>query len=250
MIFFQATTGLFSVLPPPKTVVAPTTKFVPNSVAKKPLIQPKTVKPQAQKQNNDANNHIDDIEDNEDDKQSSGSFFFTSTFDNLPEIKLPIQEPAKSNVRNFDSARNVQEVDLRTNRYFAEMVNASRAQNMVQEVVEESAEEKLVKEAYTNLVGKSRKAKGKGNKNQEIDIIDVNAADIMPDPREWMTKSWTEEQPAPSTCKKEDEPSLQQRRKHQITYLAYQARLNEQELKNQWALNKVSRKQTQAKYGF
>lgn len=207
------------------------------------------------KELNQSNNFIDDVED--DGKQSSESFFFTSIFDNVPKTNIP-QEPAKSNAVNVDSARKVQEAALKTNRYFAQIVeneNETRRQEEIAqqekeaEEEEESAEEKLVKEAYSNLVGKSRKAKGKGNKKKDIEIVDINAADIMPDPREWMTKSLTEEQPI-APCAKGEEPSLQQRRKHQITYLAYQAKLNEQELKNQWAQNRISRKQTQAKYGF
>lgn len=41
-----------------------------------------------------------------------------------------------------------------------------------------------------------------------------------------------------------------QKKKHQITWLAAQAKAREVELKNQWAANRNTRKQTQAKYGF
>lgn len=50
--------------------------------------------------------------------------------------------------------------------------------------------------------------------------------------------------------KKGDQPTGQQRRKHQITYLIHQAKERELELKNNWADNKMTRRQTQAKYGF
>jgi len=40
------------------------------------------------------------------------------------------------------------------------------------------------------------------------------------------------------------------KRKHQITYLAHEAKAREQELQNQWAQNRMSRRQTQSKYGF
>ncbi|MGH0175133.1 UNVERIFIED_CONTAM: hypothetical protein FKN15_069323 [Acipenser sinensis] len=50
--------------------------------------------------------------------------------------------------------------------------------------------------------------------------------------------------------KKGDQPTGQQRRKHQITYLIHQAKERELELKNSWAENKLTRRQTQAKYGF
>lgn len=88
-------------------------------------------------------------------------------------------------------------------------------------------------------------------KNAEFQVIDVSGDAILPDAREWMTKQLTEEQNTNiQSHKKKDGPTTQQRRKHQITYLAFQAKEHELELKNQWANNRMSRKQTQAKYGF
>lgn len=48
----------------------------------------------------------------------------------------------------------------------------------------------------------------------------------------------------------EEQPSAIRKRKNHISYLAYEAKKNEEKLKNQWALNRMTRKQTQAKYGF
>ena len=50
--------------------------------------------------------------------------------------------------------------------------------------------------------------------------------------------------------KKGEGPSTVSKRKHQITYLAFQAKEREQLLKNQWAANAQTKRQTQAKYGF
>lgn len=58
-------------------------------------------------------------------------------------------------------------------------------------------------------------------KGEDIQMIDINATDIMPDPRDWRTKALTEEDHTPAV-KKGEEPSVQSKRKHQITYLAYQ----------------------------
>ena len=46
----------------------------------------------------------------------------------------------------------------------------------------------------------------------------------MPDSREWLTKQLTEESQYTSaqSHKKKDGPTSQQKRKHQITYLAFQ----------------------------
>ncbi|KAH3833282.1 hypothetical protein DPMN_106588 [Dreissena polymorpha] len=95
---------------------------------------------------------------------------------------------------------------------------------------------------FLRLQGKQKRGR------EEINIIDVNADDFT-DPSE-ITKHLTEEQSYQSHRKKDDQPSSQQRRKHQIGYLAFQAKERELELKNQWSQNKMTRKQTQAKYGF
>ncbi|PNF24107.1 hypothetical protein B7P43_G03242 [Cryptotermes secundus] len=103
-------------------------------------------------------------------------------------------------------------------------------------------------EALQRLCG--RRAK---RQQQDMQLIEVNGATIMPDPKEWFTKQMTQEQETKihsHSHRKNDGPTTQQRRKHQITYLAFQAKENELELKNQWSQNRMSRKQTQSKYGF
>ncbi|PIK51451.1 putative proline-rich protein PRCC [Apostichopus japonicus] len=94
---------------------------------------------------------------------------------------------------------------------------------------------------------------GKGNIDPStLNIIDVNADEHMGtvNAEDWMLKSMTEEKEAREELRKEQLPTHQQKRKHQITYLARQARERELELKNSWAQNRMTRKQTQAKYGF
>ncbi|KAL3865954.1 hypothetical protein ACJMK2_043298 [Sinanodonta woodiana] len=97
-------------------------------------------------------------------------------------------------------------------------------------------------EEFLKLQGK--KTRGK----EEINIVDVNADDFVASTEE-LTKSLTEETDHRSQ-KNKDLPSSQQRRKHQITYLAFQAKERELELKNQWAQNRQTKRQTQSKYGF
>ncbi|XP_069682465.1 proline-rich protein PRCC [Periplaneta americana] len=106
----------------------------------------------------------------------------------------------------------------------------------------------LNEEALQRLCG--RRAK---RQQQEMQLIEVSGDAIMPDPNEWLTKQLTQEQETKihsHSHRKNDGPTTQQRRKHQITYLAFQAKENELELKNQWSQNRMSRKQTQSKYGF
>jgi len=63
----------------------------------------------------------------------------------------------------------------------------------------------------------------KGKRGENVQIIDVSGEEIMPDPKEWLTKQLTQERPNRSH-RKGFGPSSQQRRKHQITYLAFQVK--------------------------
>lgn len=90
----------------------------------------------------------------------------------------------------------------------------------------------------------------RGRRQEEINIIDVSA-DSQVDKSRILIRGLTEEQPQQSHSDNSDfNTSQQHRRKHQITYLAQQAKAREQELKNMWSQNRMTRRQTQAKYGF
>nr|KAG5706541.1 hypothetical protein BaRGS_028712 [Batillaria attramentaria] len=90
---------------------------------------------------------------------------------------------------------------------------------------------------------------GKRKRSQEgIEIIDANVDDYV-DPSELM-KGMTEESSYQPHRKKDNMPSSQQRRKKQITYLAFQAKERELELKNQWSQNRMTKSHARSKYGF
>lgn len=101
-------------------------------------------------------------------------------------------------------------------------------------------------EAFMRLQGKRNRGK------EEVKFLEIKGDDQLSGNQQWMTKNMTEEkQTRQSFSKKKGEgPTGQQRRKHQITYLIHQAKERELELKNSWAENKLTRRQTQAKYGF
>ncbi|KAM8840689.1 proline-rich protein PRCC [Spinachia spinachia] len=101
-------------------------------------------------------------------------------------------------------------------------------------------------EAFMRLQGKRNRGK------EEVKFLEIKGDDQLSGNQQWMTKSMTEEkQNRQSFSKRNKElPTGQQRRKHQITYLIHQAKERELELKNSWAENKLTRRQTQAKYGF
>lgn len=81
---------------------------------------------------------------------------------------------------------------------------------------------------------------------EDISIVDVNIKDHMERNRDWI-KSISEEKPQEL---QEAPPNSTARRKHQITFLAYQAKQRELSLKNEWSTNKYAKSQTRAKYGF
>lgn len=101
-------------------------------------------------------------------------------------------------------------------------------------------------------------------------MIEIEGESVFKEAKEWMLKNMTEEQEK-DYSHRDSQPNSTQKRKHQITYLAFQvniifflvsqklninfafffqAKERETELKNQWADNRQSKKQTQAKYGF
>ncbi|KAL3253285.1 hypothetical protein MRX96_017555 [Rhipicephalus microplus] len=90
----------------------------------------------------------------------------------------------------------------------------------------------------------------RGKRQEEINIIDV-CADNQIDKTQILIRGLTEQPTYSSPSNTSDfNTSQQHRRKHQITYLAQQAKAREQELKNTWAQNRMTKRQTQAKYGF
>ncbi|MBN3323364.1 PRCC protein, partial [Atractosteus spatula] len=101
-------------------------------------------------------------------------------------------------------------------------------------------------EAFRRLQGKRNQGK------EEVKFLEIKGDDQLSGSQQWLTKAITEEkdQRKSFSKKKGDQPTGQQRRKHQITYLIHQAKERELELKNSWADNKLTRRQTQAKYGF
>ncbi|XP_077989074.1 proline-rich protein PRCC-like [Glandiceps talaboti] len=95
-----------------------------------------------------------------------------------------------------------------------------------------------------------RRLQGKKGRKEDVQIIDIQEDRQDYSSKEWLNKYNSEEKEFRSQLRKEQLPTSQQRRKHHITYLAHQAKERELELKNSWAENRLTRKQTQAKYGF
>lgn len=110
---------------------------------------------------------------------------------------------------------------------------------------------------------------------KQVEVINVNMNQVMEESQQWLQKNLTEEYAESKNISSDINITGQSKRKHQITYLAQQvmyiftyyfiksiklifntiykyvqAKANELKLKNMWAENRLTRKQTQAKYGF
>ncbi|XP_019723475.1 proline-rich protein PRCC-like [Hippocampus comes] len=101
-------------------------------------------------------------------------------------------------------------------------------------------------EAFMRLQGKRNRGK------EEVKFLEIKGDDQLSGHQQWITKSMSEEKQTRGSFSKKrgGMPTGQQRRKHQITYLIHQAKERELELKNSWAENRMTRRQTRAKYGF
>lgn len=81
---------------------------------------------------------------------------------------------------------------------------------------------------------------------EDINIIEVDVSKHLSESKDWLkTISEEKEQNYEGL-----EPSSTARRKHQITYLAVQAKAREVELKNEWARSRQTKTMSRAKYGF
>lgn len=95
---------------------------------------------------------------------------------------------------------------------------------------------------------------GKKNRKEEIKFIDIRADDALVGNREILLKTISQEKSmnrsSHSKKKNVGGPTSVQKRKHQMSYLAHQAKARELELKNSWADNRATKRQTQSRYGF
>lgn len=253
--------GLFALLPPPKQapVKQANRSLVPNVLTRKPTPAPTPVRKPKPTAQSVKRKHQDS--DPESDGDGEGiDFFSLNKEDKLPDIPMT-EVPSVASANEYhsygvsetqafqDPSSSHQQTDYQYQQYEPEeaglaMPQANSGQNFIG--FSDGGDLPLDDEAIKKLCGRQFK----GRNREEIQILDVSGDAIMPDQREWLTKQLTEEQPRPSSKSKLFGPSSQQKRKHQITYLAHVAKENELELKNQWANNRQTRKQTQSKYGF
>lgn len=256
-------TGLISLLPEPKQVYVKETKrsLVPHILTKRPV---KAQKPPKGKPVPVGITHIGGNYSDDEDSAHASDFFSLSESPTHTDGRNKFSENVVNalNIEPLGRKPLVEQVVTKQNimpeepAAFSENALSNPQQYPaipVQEVchppqntqISFGSHSTIDEEAMLRLAGKRR---GKG---EVINFIDVIADDALLTRDEWMTKALTEEKPTQGFSKKrEGLPTQKQKQKHQITYLAHQAKERELELKNNWAQNRMTKMQTQAKYGF
>lgn len=84
----------------------------------------------------------------------------------------------------------------------------------------------------------------------DIKFVDFDMSKHLSQNTDWLKNITVEREDHDEEESEGNTPNSTARRKNQITFLAYQAKKRETELKNQWAQNRVAKNQTRAKYGF
>lgn len=201
--------------------------FIPHSVAKMAA----TTKKPVQKTPADDENSGSESSDNDD-------FFSFNSETKLPEVS---QQEINAMV-----AKKTAAMKTATTTYLQSMerqkvdVDADEVEDLSEQ------QSRIDEEALAALCGAKRARRGDGPSV----VIELSDDQVLPNRGEWLRnqlQSTTEYQPRGMV---NEEPAAGTRKKHQITYLAHQAKANEQELQAVWAANRHTRRQTQNKYGF
>jgi len=215
----------------------------------------------------------DSEEDDDDNKESSMDFFSLSTPTKIPDDQLlPMSSIDMSDITASTSSTssstlqdesNPEEPESDSNKILLNNIMDIPKEEIILKNKAEVGPKLPVPEQEYHLDSEGNVAfddkaieylcgrRGVKRKNElsNVDIVEISGDDIKPDEREWLIKALTEEQ-VHRPLSVNSGPGGQSKKKHQITYLAHQAKAMELELKNQWAQNKANRQQTRSKYGF
>ncbi|XP_038208138.1 proline-rich protein PRCC isoform X2 [Zerene cesonia] len=254
--------GLLSILPQPKNGTSISTKMlVPQSVSNKPQtasVKKKGPLPSPMKKAKVETKNLllaDYSDDSDEDIQND--FFSIHKAVELPPADTPldidivsseVESSSQKEPRSIESYFKKEEhVELEPDFVEPEYDVNPDAYQSVDDSNDTNNEAVLDEEAILKLCG----TRGK-RKREEIQIVDVNQQEVLKDAREMLLRGLMDDTTKRQSHSKKrgNEPTSQQKRKHQITYLAHQAKANEAELQNQWANNRMTKRQTQSKYGF
>lgn len=208
--------------------------FVPHSV-KKAAAAATTMKKATQKP---LTNQVDENNSDGESSDHDDDFFSFHSETRLPEVS---QQEINAMV-----AKKTADMKTATTTYLQSMERQQVETVVPEEIDDVSTQSRIDNEAITALCGAKRARRG----DVPSVIIELTGDQVLPNRDEWLRNQLqhtTEYQPRGLV---DEEPAAGTRKKHQITYLAHQAKANEQELQAMWAANRHTRRQTQSKYGF
>ncbi|KOB69621.1 Diphteria toxin resistance protein 2, dph2 [Operophtera brumata] len=233
--------------------------LIPNILTQKPNNVKKTALPSPLKKlKPDSKTLATEYSDESDDDLQNDFFSFNKPVE-LPEpIELPLDvpnmkptEPKMSKLESYfkkDVVENHVEL-LPDEESYSQYADSEAGSSYSNEAEAESSNNGMVldEEAILKLCG----SRGK-RRREDIHIVDVDQKEVLADAQQWLLKGLMDDtsKRVSSSKKRGNEPTNMQKRKHQITYLAHQAKANEVELQNQWANNRTLKRKTQSKYGF
>lgn len=223
-----------------KPTVTKTTSLVPHSVSNK--LKQDAAKPKASTSastNKNTSLALNYANSDDSDNEDSGDFFSLNTEDKLPEInaseiKAMVEKKATQMAKFKKNLDDSEQISMETDEYPDQVSSTSVRQR-----------DDINIEA---LIG-ARAAKR--SRKEDIQFIDISQDQVTSNYDEWQRNQLqSETQFQPTGRLVTGDPGAGTKKKHQITYLAYQAKANEAELQAMWANNRQSRRQTQSKYGF
>lgn len=250
--------GLLSILPQPRNAISISRPLIPNVVAQRPqttTAKKKELPPPVKITKPVSNGLVTEYSDESDNDEVENDFFSINKPVELPveDLPLPVEntiEPVQKQPRSIESYFKKDHVELQPdeNNDYEEHYDSRQGLGVADNVTAPSHNDVQIDEkAILKLCG----SRGK-RKREEIQIVDINQQEVLSEAREMLLKGLMDDTSKRQSASKKrgHEPTNQQKRKHQITYLAHQAKANEAELQNQWANNRMTKRQTQSKYGF
>lgn len=256
--------GLIDLLPSPKgtatlgkssennrflnNVLTKTTSLVPHSVSNN-LKQTKLAKNSRKTTSatiTSKNSLLAANYENSDDSDDSGNGDFFSL---NHEEKLPDVSASEINAMVARKAAKMAELSKNLDR---ECNSATTINNemVTEEFAQSSLSSKLTSREEVDIEALCGARAAKRARKGDIQFIEISQEQVTLGRDEWLRnqlQAETEYQPRGQLV---GDPGAGTKKKHQITYLAYQAKANEQELQAMWAANRHARRQTQSKYGF
>ena len=236
-------TALSLLLPKPKFGASssePSKLLIPQSVVRpKPsLPAPKKI---AEKQK--PVKTVKAVDEHDDQEEHSGDFFSLNDSYKIGnvkivepqlEVKVDNQQSENTNRNLVDIAPHFPEYEEQSAPYYGPSIEPTCSNPSSGPSLEDYTYKKMIASKFGEETA------------DEINIVDIDVSKHLSQSKDWLkTISEEKEEPYQGVM-----PTSTARRKHQITYLAFQAKQREVELKNQWAANRMTKSQTRSKYGF